>query len=659
METVTSTTAPEESTRSDANNVDSVADSESGSTDAKSVRREHISLRSLCDIAICLIVAIILFRTFQVEGYMISTGSMAPCLLGFHRQVVCPSCQYEFTIGAAFDDSVEPDTENAKTLPPGSRTTTCPNCTQSGIDISDVPVNQGDQLLVHKTAFLFRAPRRWEIIVFRNPYQPGEAYVKRLIGLPGESVLVKHGDVFVGGKLQRKSWDTQRSVRILVHDRDFEPSKDAGWRTRWMFEPHATSWLADEHGFRFVPGRAPITPPNPLAQSMSEANFAKPQTPEWVTYRHWIRRGGDHRTVKTLDQPAPDGIRDIVNPPGDVPFTAAVEYDFNSRELGCQGVMTRKTVQKLLQLSDAPVFQNWVKQLYEQSHWAEITDDYAYNGAHAGRHKAVVFDLMVSLNVKFDAVKASTASMPRDTVAAATTNEDMFASNGQPDSAMKSAPKASNPKTSTTPSRSSSDAPGMFVIEMWHPAGRFQCRLNADRRTVSLFAEGDDTALRRADWPVDVDGADGVTVEMSLFDHQISVALDGRQTFPPYVIEPNIPADVNIIADRERRIRFSATATPLTVNSLRVYRDVYYTPGRARHGVTSNYTLGEDEFFVLGDNSPVSSDSRNWDQPVVHRRLLVGKPFLVHLPSRPGILKVGGVQKRFRIPDLGRIRFIH
>ena len=38
-------------------------------------------VRQLIDAAICLALAVILFRGFQVEGYMISTGSMAPTLL--------------------------------------------------------------------------------------------------------------------------------------------------------------------------------------------------------------------------------------------------------------------------------------------------------------------------------------------------------------------------------------------------------------------------------------------------------------------------------------------------------------------------------------------------------------------------------------------------
>ena len=69
--------------------------------------------------------------------------------------------------------------------------------------------------------------------------------------------------------------------------------------------------------------------------------------------------------------------------------------------------------------------------------------------------------------------------------------------------------------------------------------------------------------------------------------------------------------------------------------------------------------MGDDEFFFLGDNSPVSLDSRGWRAPVVPRHLIVGKPIVVHLPSKPGRIRIGGREWFFRVPDFSRIRYIH
>jgi hypothetical protein len=92
-----------------------------------------------------------------------------------------------------------------------------------------------------------------------------------------------------------------------------------------------------------------------------------------------------------------------------------------------------------------------------------------------------------------------------------------------------------------------------------------------------------------------------------------------------------------------------------------MFRDVFYTPARGRSAAADSgaYTVAAGAYFVQGDNSPVSSDSRSWLNSCVPHKLLVGKPFLVHLPSRPAILRLAGFQCPIRIPDWPRIRRIH
>jgi len=64
-----------------------------------------------------------------------------------------------------------------------------------------------DRVLANRFIYHFRDPKRGEIIVFKTPGpnpvcndgHPGETFVKRLIGLPGETVSEKNGYIFING----------------------------------------------------------------------------------------------------------------------------------------------------------------------------------------------------------------------------------------------------------------------------------------------------------------------------------------------------------------------------------------------------------------------------------------------------------------------------
>jgi signal peptidase I len=62
----------------------------------------------------------------------------------------------------------------------------------------------GDRIIVNKLTFKFHEPSRFEIAVFRFPYgKPGEEskdFIKRVLGMPGETLQVKDGVVYINGK---------------------------------------------------------------------------------------------------------------------------------------------------------------------------------------------------------------------------------------------------------------------------------------------------------------------------------------------------------------------------------------------------------------------------------------------------------------------------
>jgi signal peptidase I len=67
-------------------------------------------------------------------------------------------------------------------------------------------LNNGEAVLVVRIPYYFREPRRGEIIVFKYPLNPSQEYVKRLIGLPGDTIEIKHGNVYVNGELLKEDY---------------------------------------------------------------------------------------------------------------------------------------------------------------------------------------------------------------------------------------------------------------------------------------------------------------------------------------------------------------------------------------------------------------------------------------------------------------------
>ena len=60
-------------------------------------------------------------------------------------------------------------------------------------------LEDGDNLLVDKLTYRFRDPERFDIIVFPFRFQEETYYIKRIIGLPGETVQIADGCVFIDG----------------------------------------------------------------------------------------------------------------------------------------------------------------------------------------------------------------------------------------------------------------------------------------------------------------------------------------------------------------------------------------------------------------------------------------------------------------------------
>ena len=64
-------------------------------------------------------------------------------------------------------------------------------------------LNQKDIVLINKISYSFSSPQRFDIVVFETEDEDGEVtqYVKRIIGLPGETIQIQNGKIYIDGEL--------------------------------------------------------------------------------------------------------------------------------------------------------------------------------------------------------------------------------------------------------------------------------------------------------------------------------------------------------------------------------------------------------------------------------------------------------------------------
>jgi signal peptidase I len=195
------------------------------------------------------------FRAFIMEAFRIPTGSMADTLKGAHFRLCCEQCGYKYSHGFSPERYRMP----TDTIPSGSVElphTRCPSCGyeqgNNRFTRKMMPVANGDRILVLKCIYQFVKPKRWDIIVFKNPLDPTENYIKRLIGLPEETIEIIDGDVYINGQINRKPPKVQQQLWTLVYDRDYQPVRPregtfAGhpWRQPLKNETDS-KWIIDD-----------------------------------------------------------------------------------------------------------------------------------------------------------------------------------------------------------------------------------------------------------------------------------------------------------------------------------------------------------------------------------------------------------------------------
>lgn len=254
--------------------------------------RGNDGLRETVESIVVAFILAFLFRTYEAEAFVIPTGSMAPTLLGRHKDVSCNKCGTAFTVGAS--DEIDDETGYYR---PSYRVETafCPNCRYEN-NVHDLPAFKGDRILVNKFPYEFGEPDRFDVIVFKFPEQPTTNYIKRLVGLPGEIIRISRGDLYARGSetdewrvLRKENPDKQRTIQQLVYDNAHAATElhKAGWPERWapvVFNGAETpetvaGWSRDEDGWE---------PADKSPSFRLQAGGTADETYQWLRYRHFV-----------------------------------------------------------------------------------------------------------------------------------------------------------------------------------------------------------------------------------------------------------------------------------------------------------------------------------------------------------------------------------
>ncbi|MCJ7777493.1 MAG: signal peptidase I [Sedimentisphaerales bacterium] len=223
------------------------------------------------------------FRAFVMEAFRIPTGSMADTLKGAHFRLCCSQCGYKYGHGFSprnYEQCLycgrifRIDSKNNQrcpycrydlvrlpedTVPSGNvelPPTRCPSCGYEQDDdrFTDnyMPVANGDRILVLKCIYQLFEPKRWDVIVFRNPLNPSENYIKRLIGLPGDKIEIIDGDVYINDLIQHKPAKVQNELWTPIYDNDYQPVRPKeglfnhhSWQQPFVNDT-GSNWILDE-----------------------------------------------------------------------------------------------------------------------------------------------------------------------------------------------------------------------------------------------------------------------------------------------------------------------------------------------------------------------------------------------------------------------------
>lgn len=552
-----------------------------------------------------------LFRTFLAEAFVIPTGSMAPTLMGGHKDFVCSVCGQRCKVNASNENPENLPTDSIEGFPPGTPAQVkrmafdtasglCSSCRYPtplanqlpeqvmlpGVAQQDTPTYSGDRILVNKYIYSFSEPERWDVVVFKYPGDATRNYIKRLVGLPNEELQLAGGDVYISKegdnkpKIARKPPDKMLAMRQLVHDTDHDPAflRTAGWPLRWQME-EASGWKVDE------------TTEGQLQRQVYSAKAG--DTPTWIRYEHTPADESAWRAALAGRQAAA--------------ATPQLVTDFNGYNTE---VLRAKLGRNRQQLSAKPEKQglHWVGDLMVEANvrCESSSGELLLELVEAGRHYRCTIDLASG--------KATLAAYEFES----------------------SEPIANFAPAASTSLRGS----GSYTVRF----ANFDDELTlwVDDEVVA-FDQPTTTPAQDKLAPPKTSTADlGDLAPASMGARNATVEINRLQLFRDlYYIAVTADRPNNLV-DIPHRSNFEVGQGSETGKLWDIAKKPSLWPLLAERN-TARFTTDTDQFFVMGDNSAASKDCRLWDAfenrapnkpggPYLERKLLIGKAVCVYWP---------------------------
>lgn len=595
-------------------------------------------------IAMAIILALV-FRSFVAEAFVIPTGSMAPTLVGRHKDVFCPECGHRYQSGASNELTKDGASTGQFVI-----ATTCPLCRLPWtLDLYDQPNDasfSGDRIIVGKFAYDFADPKRWDVIVFKFPGNARDNYIKRLVGLPGETIRIVGGNIYAKPKgsnefrIARKPADKLNVLLQPICDSEYisKTMRNLKWPEYWYSVPpensppasvasEGTASSAETSDWEVLDGGHQFR----LAKASDDFR--------WLRYRHLLPDSNDWESLQNGSLPAELPQAGLVT--DFYAYNAYMWIFANSPTLPPRAYDPSESPMEIVGKALFPdgMGMHWVDDLAVdcdvnvQSSSGELALELIRGGAH---HRCTI-DLATG--------KAQLA------IIAADGTEQPFVGDEE------GAQEAFHPTASTTVK-----GPGRYCLRLSNVD--HQMLLQVDGREVKFDQP---TSYRSPElikpyWspqdPGDSEpaliGLRGGTAEierLAVLRDKYYIATDSNAHNGDYT-----GALEQLIQDR-RELPISATLSQ---------PDSWDGAEMFLMRRTVEFEIADDAFFPLGDNSPQSQDARVWANPYrrspldrnvpnplyhfVDRDLLVGKAMIVYWPhawNRP-----------FLWPNFSRMKWI-